>query len=102
MILTEGGVDLLIGVNGCRRKGNAAGYDTRSMLSVQMVCLRPGTVSPCGILGNILRVLERYIERGGSKLGLEGAETPVLPDVVDTVDPDHILQSLGADGWGRL
>ena len=73
MTLTEGGVDLLIGINGCRRKGNAADYDTRSMLSVQMDCLRPGTVSPCGIIGNILRVSERYIEGGGSKLGLEGA-----------------------------
>jgi hypothetical protein len=59
MILTEGGVDLLIGVNGCRRKGNAADYDTRSMLSVQLVCLRLGTVSPCGIIGDILRVSER-------------------------------------------
>lgn len=72
MALIEGGVDLLIGVNGYRRKGNAADYDTRSMLSVQMVCLRPGTVSPCGIIGNILRVSERYIEGGGSKLGSEG------------------------------
>jgi hypothetical protein len=31
-----------------------------------------------------------------------GAETPELPDEVDTVAPDHILEGLGADGWGRL
>ena len=95
MALTEGGVDLLIGINGCRRKGNAADYDTRSMLSVQMACLRPGTVSPCGIIGNILRVSERYVEGGGSKLGLEGAETPVTPDEPDVLDVVDVVEGLG-------
>ena len=101
MTLTEG-LDLLMDVIGCRRKGYAADYDTRSMLLVQMVWLRPGTVSPCGILGNILRVLERYIERGGSKLGLEGAETPVIPDEADAVAADDILQGLGVYGLRRV
>ena len=95
MALIEGGVDLLIGVNGYRRKGNAADYDTRSMLSVQMACLRPGTVSPCGIIGNILRVSERYVEGGGSKLGLEGAETPVTPDEPDVLDVVDVVEGLG-------
>ncbi len=99
MTLTEG-VDLLMDVIGCRRKGYAADYDTRSMLLVQMVWLRPGTVSPCGILGNILSVSERYIDGGGSKLGLEGVKTPAAPDEPDAVAPDHILQGLGADGCG--
>ena len=93
MTLTEG-VDLLMDVIGCRRKGYATDYDTRSMLLVQMVWLRPGTVSPCGILGNILRVLERYIEGCGSKLGLEGAETPNTPDEVDVVDAGDVVEGV--------
>jgi len=101
MTLTEG-VDLLMDVIGCRRKGYAADYDTRSMLLVQMVWLRPGTVSPCGILGNILRVLERYIEGGGSKLGLEGAETPVIPAEADAPYADYVLQGVGVEVWRRL
>ena len=102
MALTEGGVDLLIGVNGCRRKGNAADYDTRSMLSVQMDCLRPGTVSPCGIIGNILRVSERYIEGGGSKLGLEGAETPDIPDGPGDSTVVMWWKALGGGDWRRV
>ena len=101
MTLTEG-VDLLMDVIGCRRKGYAADYDTRSILLVQMVWLRPGTVSPCGILGNILRVLERYIERGGSKLGLEGAETPVIPDELDVLDGGDGVEGLGVGAWRRV
>jgi hypothetical protein len=97
--LIEGGVDLLIGVNGYRRKGNTADYDTRSMLSAQMVCPRPCTVSPCGIIGNILRVSERYVEGGGSKLGLEGAETPDTPDEPDGSTPVMWCNGLG---WRRL
>ena len=31
-----------------------------------------------------------------------GVEIPSTLDPVDTVDPDHILQGLAVDGWGRL
>ena len=96
MALIEGGVDLLIGVTGYRRKGNAANYDTRSMLSAQMVCPRPGTVSPCGIIGNILRVSERYIEGGGSKLGLEGARNTSY-----THELDDSMLMMPCRPWGR-
>ena len=40
---------------------------------------------------------ELLVERGPP-----GVETPVIPDVVDEVDADYILQGLAVDEWRRV